>query len=92
MGDKREDEVYGLGGGWFTTKPTLARWNDAGKPAREKCAALIATQGEETLSISTGSRYCVKSAKGRIAAVTVDALDSTSGSYMGSITVWDTAP
>jgi hypothetical protein len=87
-GDKREDEIYGLGGGWFTTKPTVAQWSEAAKPTPQQCSDLIATQGAETLPVSPGGRYCVKSAKGRIVAVTVGAFDETSGSYTGSITVW----
>lgn len=90
-GDIREDEIYGLGGGFFTTKPTVARWDSTAKPTLQKCSELITTQGSETLPINAGKRYCVKSRKGRIAAVTAGAFDEDSGNYAGNITVWDAA-
>ncbi|MFE6665102.1 hypothetical protein ACFVFH_16280 [Streptomyces sp. NPDC057697] len=86
--DAGGDEIYGLGGGWFTTKPTVALWDGTTKPTLHQCSELITTQGSETLPITTGKRYCVKSRKGRIAAVTTGAFDEDSGNYAGDITVW----
>ncbi|WP_275560794.1 hypothetical protein [Streptomyces sp. 5-6(2022)] len=90
-GDVREDEIFGVGGGFFTTKPTVARWDGTAKPTRQQCSELITTQGSETLPFAAGQRYCVKSRKGRIAAVTAGAFDEDSGNYAGHITVWNAA-
>ncbi|GLX48595.1 hypothetical protein Shyhy01_15450 [Streptomyces hygroscopicus subsp. hygroscopicus] len=91
VGDTRQDTIYGLGGGSFTVKPTIAAWQGTTRPSRRQCTTLIATQGAENLPVSPGSRYCVKSAKGRIASVTVTAFDEAGGSYAGSVTVWNGA-
>ncbi|MFE1297069.1 hypothetical protein [Streptomyces sp. NPDC058731] len=91
VSDQRADEMYGLGGGSFTTEPSIAQWSEATEPTRQKCSDLIAAQGAETLPVSPGSRYCVKSGKGRIAVVTVGAFDQTTGDYKGTIRVWGPA-
>ncbi|MER6331898.1 hypothetical protein ABT298_21690 [Streptomyces sp. NPDC001034] len=91
VGDTRQDTIYGLGGGSFTVEPTIAAWQGTGRPSRQQCTTLVATQGAESLPVSPGSRYCVKSAKGRTAFVTVMAFDEGGGSYSGSATVWNGA-
>ncbi|MFJ4435500.1 hypothetical protein [Streptomyces sp. NPDC088923] len=88
-GEVREDEMYGLGGGLFTSTPTVARWDAPAKPTRQQCAELITTQGSETLPVTAGKRYCVKSGRGRVAVVTAGAFDQDSGNYTGTMTVWD---
>lgn len=81
-------EVYGLGGGFLTTKPTVAQWNNPGRPTREQCSELISTQSVETLPITEESRFCVKTAANRFAFVSGLAADRVAGTYRAQIIVW----
>ncbi|MFF4607364.1 hypothetical protein ACFY12_32090 [Streptomyces sp. NPDC001339] len=87
-----EAKIYGLNGGFFTTKPTVALWEDTRKPTQQRCADLIAQQGSETLPVAEGGRFCVRSAKGRVAMVAVGAYSRTREAYMGKVTVWPPTP
>ncbi|WP_157170890.1 hypothetical protein [Nocardia araoensis] len=80
--------LYGLGGGFFTTKPTLAQWTTSAAPTRQQCSDLISTQGAETLPITKDSAYCVKTAAGRTAFITGLSLDNAVHAYTASVTVW----
>ncbi|MEU2038132.1 hypothetical protein [Nocardia niwae] len=80
--------LYGLGGGFFTTKPTLALWTTQAAPTRQQCADLVATQGAETLPVTKDSAYCVKTAAGRTAFLTGISVNNAIHAYTASVTVW----
>ncbi|MEU1544780.1 hypothetical protein [Nocardia sp. NPDC005745] len=80
--------LYGLGGGFFTTKPTIALWTTPDRPTRQQCSDLVATQGAETLPLATGSAYCVKTAAGRTAFITGLSVSNAVHAYTASVTVW----
>ncbi|WP_280497693.1 hypothetical protein [Nocardia asiatica] len=83
-----EATLYGLGGGFFTTKPTIALWTTAAEPTRRQCSDLIATRGAETLPVTKDSAYCVKTAAGRTAFIAGVSLDKAVDAYTASVTVW----
>ncbi|MEH1164330.1 hypothetical protein V6V47_02960 [Micromonospora sp. CPCC 205539] len=85
-----EDNLYGLNGGFFTTKPSIAAWEGASPPTRKQCSDLIATQGTETSPIAKGSRFCVLTAADRVAYLAVTKFDKASGTYLATATVWET--
>jgi hypothetical protein len=80
--------IYGLGGGFFTTKPTVAQWNSPALPTRKQCSDLISTQGAETLPITKDSSFCVKTAAKRVAFVSGFAPNHATGKYLAQVTVW----
>ena len=82
--------LYGLNGGFFTTKPSIARWEDAARPTRQQCADLISTQGTESIPITDDSRFCVRTAADRVAYLVVNRFDRASGTYLADVTVWET--
>ncbi|WP_214415399.1 hypothetical protein [Sphaerisporangium fuscum] len=84
-----KNEVYGLRGALFTTNPTVALWETAAKPTREQCTEMISTQGTETLRITSGTRFCARTAGGRTAFVTVKSFDDSREAYKATATVWD---
>ncbi|MFC9285846.1 hypothetical protein [Streptomyces sp. NPDC057052] len=59
-----DDEVtlYGMNGGFFTTEPTIATWDEQAKPDRQACADRISTTATETLPVTPGARFCVRTA------------------------------
>lgn len=85
-----ENVLYGLNGGFFTTKPSIAAWQEAPRPTRQQCADLISTQGTETLPIADDSRFCVRTAADRLAYLAVKKFDRASGTYLADVTVWET--
>jgi hypothetical protein len=82
--------LYGLNGGVFTTKPSIAAWEGAPHPTRQQCADLISTQGTEKIPIADDSRFCVKTAADRVAYLVIKRFDSASGTYLADVTVWET--
>ncbi|MGW4328912.1 hypothetical protein ACWEKR_23820 [Nocardia sp. NPDC004573] len=80
--------LYGLGGGFFTTKPTLALWTVPAEPTRQQCSDLVATQGAETLPVTKDSAYCVKTAAGRTAFLTGISVSNAIHAYTASATIW----
>ncbi|MDZ5443066.1 hypothetical protein U2F26_10030 [Micromonospora sp. 4G57] len=82
--------LYGLSGGFFTTKPSIAAWKDAPPPTRQQCADLISTQGTETIPVADDSRFCVKTAADRVAYLVIKRFDRASGTYLADVTVWET--
>ncbi|MEU1996399.1 hypothetical protein ABZ511_18235 [Nocardia gamkensis] len=88
VGKFSDATLYGLGGGFFTTKPTLALWTTSGQPTRKQCSELISTRGVETLPVTKDSAYCVRTAAGRTAFITGVALDNAVHAYTASVTVW----
>ncbi|MGC4749186.1 hypothetical protein ACLQ28_26545 [Micromonospora sp. DT201] len=85
-----ENVLYGLNGGFFTTKPSIAAWEEVPRPTREQCADLISTQGTETLPIADDSRFCVRTAADRVAYLAIKKFDRASGTYLADVTVWET--
>ncbi|MGY2006271.1 hypothetical protein ACW9HJ_00960 [Nocardia gipuzkoensis] len=83
-----EATLYGLGGGFFTTKPTVALWTTPAEPTRQQCSDLISTQGAETLPIAKNSAYCVRTAAGRTAFITGISLNTAVDAYTASVTIW----
>jgi glycerol uptake facilitator-like aquaporin len=81
--------LYGLGGGSFTTLPSIAPWNSRAKPTRQQCQQAISTQGVETLPASTGNRYCAKTGAGRIVFVAIEKYNRVSASYMATVIIWE---
>jgi hypothetical protein len=86
-----DDEVtlYGMNGGFFTTEPTIATWDEPAKPNRQACADRISTNATETLPVTPGARFCVKTAEGRTAYIEAEKMDKASGAYTATITVWE---
>ncbi|MGV9540640.1 hypothetical protein ACWDSF_04875 [Nocardia beijingensis] len=80
--------LYGVGGGFFTTKPTVALWTTQAEPTRKQCSDLVATQGAETLPVTTDSAYCVRTAAGRTAFIAGIALDNAVKAYTAKVVVW----
>ncbi|WP_211336486.1 hypothetical protein [Nocardia tenerifensis] len=80
--------LYGLGGGFFTTKPTIALWNAPTTPTRQQCADLISTRGAETIPVDRANSYCVKTAANRVAYLTGLTLDNDLQAYTATVTVW----
>lgn len=81
--------VYGLGGGFFTTEPTVAQWNGTTEPTREQCSELISTQGAETLPVTADSSFCVATAADRVAFMSGFTPNHTTGTYLADVTVWE---
>ncbi|MET8566368.1 hypothetical protein ABZV75_39580 [Streptomyces flaveolus] len=86
-----EDEVtlFGMNGGLFTTKPTIATWDEQAKPDRQACADRISTNATETLPVTPGARFCVLTAEGRTAYIEVEKMDKALEAYTATITVWE---
>lgn len=74
--------MYGKGGGFFTTDPTIAAWD--GQDANR-----VSTYGAETLPVTPEGHFCAMSAEGRISYITVGKLDNATGAYRGDLTVWE---
>lgn len=81
--------LYGLGGGSFTTLPSISPWDARAKPTRQQCEQAISTQGTETLPAGTGNRYCAKTVAGRIAFVTIEKYNTASDSYKATVIIWE---
>ncbi|QFZ22387.1 hypothetical protein [Saccharothrix syringae] len=86
---REEATLYGSGGGFLTTDPTVARWDGPGEPGPDECRELIATQGVETLPVTEESRFCASTAKGRVAFLDVLAFDPDSDAYKARVKIWD---
>ncbi|MET7770400.1 hypothetical protein [Nocardia sp. NPDC005366] len=80
--------LYGLGGGFFTTKPTLAQWTGSSAPTARQCAEAVSTQGSETLPFAPGNGYCVTTAQRRSAFITDLSRNDTTGTYTARVIVW----
>ncbi|MFJ8358229.1 hypothetical protein [Streptomyces sp. NPDC093984] len=80
--------LYGLRGDLFSTQSTIAQWQSPAKPSRRECSERISTQATDTLPVTTGDRYCVKTAAGRIALVTVGGFNRATDAFGATVDVW----
>ncbi|SHG74030.1 MBL fold metallo-hydrolase [Streptoalloteichus hindustanus] len=90
--DQRDQKatLYGLGGGFFTTRPTIALWEGSAEPTRQQCQDLISTRGAETLEVTKESRFCVLTAQKRVAYLSDLSYDGAAAIYMATVRIWNT--
>ncbi|MBF6331057.1 hypothetical protein [Nocardia transvalensis] len=81
--------LYGLDAGFFTTSPSVAVWTEVNRPTRQQCTDLVTARGTESLRLTKDSKYCVRTAAGRIAFLSDLSLDETAGAYAATATVWN---
>ena len=66
----------------------LGLWTGSGTPTESQCQALIASQGQYSLQVSTGSRVCVLTQAGRYAYMDLTSFNNAYQEYMVNVVVW----
>ncbi|MFE2721158.1 hypothetical protein [Kitasatospora sp. NPDC059327] len=71
----------------------LALYEGSGNPRRQDCVNRLKAGGTETLGVQKGTRFCVRTAGGRVGFITVKAFDGSgalgSGAFVGSVLIWE---